>query len=187
MRKLKDSILKLHQEGKNYNQIAAELNCSKGVISYHLGQGQKQKTDIRRDKYRSKCHPFVRKLDNFKQNKLSTNILYNPISNISKLLKAKLETFFRNRKTKMYTKPEFTIDDVIQKFGPNPRCYLTGQLIDIYKPSTYEFDHIIPVSRGGNNSLDNLGICTKEANRAKNTMTHVEFVEFCKLVYQHNQ
>ncbi len=80
----------------------------------------------------------------------------------------------------------FTADDVIKKFGENPKCYLTGDPIDIYKPSTYHFDHIVPISRGGTNTIDNLGICTKAANQAKHSMTHTEFIDFCRRVIDHN-
>lgn len=77
-----------------------------------------------------------------------------------------------------------TIEDIINKFGENPKCYLTGTSIDINNPSTFEFDHIIPVSRGGTSSLDNLGICIKQANRAKERMTPDEFFNLCKLVLE---
>lgn len=40
----KEQILKLRAEGKSYRQIQQELNCSKGTIAYHLGEGQKEKT-----------------------------------------------------------------------------------------------------------------------------------------------
>lgn len=76
----------------------------------------------------------------------------------------------------------FTSQDVIDKFGEAPVCYLTGQPIDISKPRTYQFDHIIPRSRGGTNDLDNLGICTRMANLAKSSMTLDEFTNFCSLV-----
>lgn len=32
---LKEEILKLRKEGKNYNEICELLNCSKGTVSYH--------------------------------------------------------------------------------------------------------------------------------------------------------
>ncbi len=32
---LKDEILKLRNDGKNYNEICEILNCSKGTVSYH--------------------------------------------------------------------------------------------------------------------------------------------------------
>ena len=78
-----------------------------------------------------------------------------------------------------------SVEDVLKKFGENPVCYLTGQSIDLSKPSTYHLDHIIPRSRGGNNSLDNLGLCTKQANQAKTNMTPDELINLCKVILQH--
>ena len=40
---MKEQILQLKQEGKSYRQIQKLLGCSKGTISYHLGEGQKGK------------------------------------------------------------------------------------------------------------------------------------------------
>ncbi len=82
-------------------------------------------------------------------------------------------------------KRTFTPQDIINKFGDNPQCYLTGKLIDIYKPRTYQFDHIIPVAKGGDNSLSNLGICTKQVNSSKTDMTPEEYIELCKEVLTH--
>ncbi len=48
---MKEQILALYAEGKSYRQIQALLSCSKGTIAYHLGTGQKDKTQQRtRDK-----------------------------------------------------------------------------------------------------------------------------------------
>jgi transposase len=44
---MKEQILALAAEGKSYRQIQATLNCSKGTIAYHLGQGQREKTNAR--------------------------------------------------------------------------------------------------------------------------------------------
>ena len=40
---MKQEILKLRAEGKTYDQIQVLLNCSKGTIAYHCGEGQKEK------------------------------------------------------------------------------------------------------------------------------------------------
>ncbi len=87
----------------------------------------------------------------------------------------------------MYQTPTFTVEDVINKFGENPKCYLTGEQLDIYQPRTYAFDHIIPASRGGLSSIDNLGLCTKQANMAKSDLTPDEFYKLCKKVIQHKE
>jgi len=54
MSELSEDILKLRAEGKSYNEIKNELGCSKGTISYYLGEDQKEKTGARRRDNRSK-------------------------------------------------------------------------------------------------------------------------------------
>lgn len=44
---MKEKILNLWAEGKNYDEIKKILGCSKGTISYHCGIGQKEKTQHR--------------------------------------------------------------------------------------------------------------------------------------------
>ena len=56
---MKEHILRLHAEGKNYTQIKNELGCSKGTISYHLGAGQKLKTLERTRDRRSKIRKLI--------------------------------------------------------------------------------------------------------------------------------
>ena len=38
---MKEQILKLREEGKTYNEIQKITGASKGTISYHCGEGQK--------------------------------------------------------------------------------------------------------------------------------------------------
>jgi predicted transcriptional regulator len=64
---MKENILKLRFMGYTYNQIQKELGCSKGTISYHLGEGQKQKTRQRSQKRREEVRDIIR---TFKQNKV---------------------------------------------------------------------------------------------------------------------
>lgn len=179
-------ILSLHQAGKSYSQIAKILNCSKSLVCYYCGQDQKQKTLTRQKINRQKQHPYLKKLQQFSldTSKSIPKILNK--STIKQLLKSKLEFFARQNGDTSYMKPQFTLDDVIQKFGANPTCYLTGKPIDIHKPRTYEFDHIIPRSRGGDNSLDNLGLCSKQANQSKRDMTPDEFINLCKQVLENS-
>ena len=78
------------------------------------------------------------------------------------------------------------VDDIRKQIEDNPICYLTGRKIDINNTRSYHFDHKLPVSRGGDASIDNLGICCREANQAKNDMTTDEFIKFCLEVVKHN-
>ena len=53
-RGLKEDILDLAKKGLSYRQIQKELGCSKSTISYHLGDGQKDKAYARVRKQRDK-------------------------------------------------------------------------------------------------------------------------------------
>jgi transposase len=61
-----EEILKLHKEGKSYNQIKEILGCSKGTISYYLGAGQKEKTLNRTKDIRSRISKYIQE---YKQSK----------------------------------------------------------------------------------------------------------------------
>jgi 5-methylcytosine-specific restriction endonuclease McrA len=182
-------IHQLRSEGKSYREIEKQLGCSKGTICYHLGSDQKAKYTIRRHKSRSKEHPFVKKTQWFKYEKPSKHINKKQTYTTRPLISSKINLFCSTRKgakTMNYNKQNFTVDDVINKFEHSQQCYLTGDKIDINQPRSYHFDHVIPVSRGGDNSIDNLQLATKQANQAKGNMTPDEFLFFCKKVLEHH-
>lgn len=111
------------------------------------------------------------------------------------ILAKKIENFFNsNRKSKKafttkvrdfqrrecdYTRPEFTTNDLLNKIINNPICYLSGREIDLLRGETYHLDHILPNSRGGDNSIENLGLATKEANIGKSNLTIREYIDLC--------
>ena len=146
------------------------MNCSISVICYHCGKGQKEKVHSRVKTYRSR-NPLIRKLDTFNQ-------LYK-----KKGLFNKVTHFNRTKENS-----DVTVKLVLEKLCQDgqAKCYLTGEEIDISQSSTYSFDHIIPVAKGGNNQFSNLGICTQEINMAKSDKTPEEFFELCKKVLIHN-
>lgn len=184
---LKDNILRLREQGLSYRKIEKTLGCSRSTVSYYCGNRQKEKNKERQRINRNLQHPYKRKIEYFSNPRLHLNNK-KPCHKWKKLIQLKIETFFYDRANNMaYRKPEFTVQDVIDKFGEKPKCYLTGKKINIYEPRTYEFDHKIPVSRGGDNSIENLGICTKKANQCKRDMTPTEFIEFCKQVVDFNK
>ena len=43
---MKERILALRNEGLTYNEIKDLLGCSKSTISYHCGEGQKEKSRV---------------------------------------------------------------------------------------------------------------------------------------------
>lgn len=83
-------------------------------------------------------------------------------------------------------KEKFGTTEFFELFGEYSECYLTGRPIDIHDPTSYTFDHKVPTTRNGGNTLENLGICRPEANDAKGAHLVEEFLELCKDVLEHN-
>jgi CRISPR/Cas system Type II protein with McrA/HNH and RuvC-like nuclease domain len=88
---------------------------------------------------------------------------------------------------KKYNATAFSVKELLNHLGENPRCYLTGEAIDLSKGETYSFDHIVPVSKGGLNTLSNLGLCLREINCAKADRTVEEFLYLCSVVLNYNR
>lgn len=61
----------------------------------------------------------------------------------------------------------------------NYRCALTG---DVLSPDDVAIDHIVPISSGGDFSIENSQLVSKAANRAKHTLSQEEFILLCKQV-----
>lgn len=57
------------------------------------------------------------------------------------------------------------------------RCVCCGELLQ----NGYEVDHILPLSRGGDNSPSNLQLLTKTCNRKKSNKTMEEYLENGKI------
>lgn len=175
-RKIKSDILRLRSEGKSYNAIAKELDCSKSVISYHCSPQGGEKARLKK-RNQSVNHKLSRKITAFKSRCTKNNY---------RIFRAKVKTYKRSDKSNSThsivnnIKDGFTAKDVVAKLGANPVCYLTGKKIDLNQPHTFQFDHIIPTSKGGTNNLDNLEICVSEANFAKGDLSLNELYSLCE-------
>lgn len=173
---MKEKILKLRQEGKSYREIQKILGCSKSTVAYHCDDKQKENNKKRVKKRRDSAHPALRKVENFIGRKKIKNACE----------KFQMRDGSGRVDSMSDVKISFKVEDVLNKFGDSPKCYLTGRPIDWNDSSSYSFDHIIPASKGGLNTLDNLQLTCPEANFAKRDLTVEQFIDFCKEVLKHN-
>lgn len=182
-RKVKDEILRLRAEGKSYKQIHKIVGGSSGTIAYHCGPGQKEKCLNKNKLIRQKRHPLHKKIETFYRVEYVQPRIKNKTSKCLELIRGKLTGFFE-RKYKMRVPEGITVEKLLAKFGEEPKCYLTGKSIDLLQPRTYSLDHIVPSSKGGQNTVENMGLCTKTANWSKSDMLLEEYIELCKSVLQ---
>ena len=185
---LKEKILELRNSGLSYNEIAEKLNCSKGSVAYHCNDTTKEKLYAKRyDTDQSHVlYKIKRKVENFSSKYKNSNINISNSSSLNRSITLKIQSFCTDRKKKAYQMLNFTTQDIIQKIESNPYCELSGRPLDINKTSSWHLDHKIPVSRGGNNSIENCQILSKQTNQAKSDMTNDEFLQLCKDILIHN-
>lgn len=166
---MKEEILRLKQENPTwgYKKIAKSLGYSRSTVVYFLRPNEKESCKLRKRKRDKTINGiFKRKKDNFQRN--------------YRLTKSKRQENIQRRL------PTFTAKQLKEKCFDNPTCYLTGRQIDLTNGKSFELDHIIPVSKGGDNSLINCGLTCTPANRAKSDLNLNEFIELCKEILIYN-
>lgn len=64
------------------------------------------------------------------------------------------------------------------------KCHICGEkiVLDIGSPNRLSLDHIVPLSRGGENTKDNVTPTHRRCNQSRSDMTLKEFDEWIKLV-----
>ena len=160
---LKEKILEMREQGFSYNEICGKLNVSKGTVSYHCGKGVKEKQYARQMKPREDWM-WKRAIIDWE-------------------LHRDKDWFRKGQPTRKKALSELkgVINDVYDN-----KCYLTGRELDMENGTNVVFDHKIPKSAGGSNTLENLGLCVKDANQAKSDLTLDELFELCKDILEHN-
>jgi 5-methylcytosine-specific restriction endonuclease McrA len=173
---LEQQIKSLREQGASYSEIKKQLNCSKATISYHLGDGQKQKVRDRTKELR-KNNPLLQKKERF----IAAS------GQVKKPVHDKIRDFqtkdSKGRQVTRLTPDSFNWEDLLSKF--TGKCYLTGRDIDLHKTSEYHLDHIVPRSKGGPGTLENCNFACKAANVAKGDLSLEEFQQLCVEVVKH--
>lgn len=158
---MKEQILQLRELGYSYRRIASELGCPKSLVAYHLSPLVKQK-QLERSKLSNKAR-LSKKVNGFKTCK----------------------KYYRRLKVDS-VKQNYTVKDVLEKFGEEPTCYLTGRKVDLSNTSSWHFDHIVPIAKGGSPELSNMGIACRDANMVKVDLSVEELLTICKEILEHN-
>ena len=182
----RDRILGLRDEGKTYSEIADILKCSKSIVCYHCSESRRENSRARLvNRYPrwerlllKSCSRFInrdkRKTKDKRQRKWKRR------------LREGCDDFQRRVLGRHRNNMTFSYKDVVAKYGMNPKCYLTGEELNFLEPESYQLDHIIPVSKNGDNSLDNLGVVSPQANRVKSDLTVDELLDICRRILIHN-
>ena len=176
----KKEILRLHKKGLSYRAIAKKLGCSKGTISYHCSKNQTEKKRVL----------TANKARGYDLSKKVTAIKSKCTKAQWRAFRTKINGFKRKHKgSKKHANSSWRVHnvsipyiskDVVNKIGSKPICYLTGRKIDLNNTASFTFDHRVPTVKGGTNDLENLEICSTEANLAKAGLLLEDFYSLCE-------
>ena len=176
---IKSEILKLRGLGQTYDQIVQALGCGKSTVCYHCGENQRDKTRTRAKQ--NKNTRLTKKISRFLHTSYIEKNKQDNKFGFDKCIYWKIKRFIR----RVSMTDEIQTAKLLDKIKNNPRCYLTGKLINLEDTKSWHLDHIVPVSRGGSNDVDNCAILTKNVNFAKHNLTNEEFIQLCKDVLIH--
>ena len=90
-----DKVTILRQQGKNYREICKELNISKGTVSYHLGEGQKEKSF---ERHRKQTEGIQRRVNSFIYSKRKKTVEIKPVTRTD--IRRKMRGFVYEKKGK---------------------------------------------------------------------------------------
>lgn len=169
----KYKILSLRKKGFSLRKIAKILNLSKSIVTYYCYPKSKENCRKRQVKYR-KNNIMIEKLRVYKGRKLKDATRDFQRRDDNNKMSPNLKEKYFNHK------------DVVEKFGIETFCYLSGERINLINDTNYSFDHKDPCSLGGLNTLDNLGVTITQVNKMKSDLSIDEFLEWCVKILKHN-
>lgn len=179
---LKEQIILLKSKGKSHKEISKILNCSVSTVSYWCNDMYRKnhltKTNNNRKTWIGKLQ---REVGHFKRIRNLCPKRAISTKDWRKRFALKIHEF----KRRMKNNKGFTASTLLNSINDptHIKCYLTGRNIDLTKDD-YHLDHIIPVSKGGSCTLDNLGFTCPEANQSKFNLMLDEYLSLCKEVLE---
>jgi len=182
MTPLNKQIIALRQKRLTFAQIAKQLKCSKSTVSYALRKKTRERSKEKHAEYPRHFKKTNSKIYSFTNPRISTRNKAAWYINKSPRQSSKAISDKASRFQRPMT---FNYKDVHAKYGDHFPCALTGRPLEFNEPQTYEYDHILPTARGGDNTIDNLQLLCPEANKAKGMMTDDEFKDLCREVIIH--
>lgn len=167
--------IRTEEELKESNRIRMRRYYEKHKNKIKKNQAKRMKERYNTDeKFRKKC--LKRSREYVKRRGLGY------IRKYQKGYRQKRKFWFLSREANKRSKFENTITAMdLWKIAKKQKliCPLTG---DRLTTESVSVDHIIPRSKGGKNTLDNIRLVSYWANIAKNGLTDQEFLELCKKV-----
>lgn len=177
-------VVELRKQGKTFKEISEILHCSKATVSYYCSNGNREH---KLEYSKSGLEPYIKRIVKSTtafQNRKPRNKVRFKCQNWYQSFKSRVSNFVGNweNKNKMKAEKRFGYKEVLDYIGGwETKCYLTGRYLDL-RVDDYEFDHIVPISKGGSCELSNLGITCAEANQAKADTSLEDFIQLCKEV-----
>jgi len=152
-RTIKIEIIENLLEFYKPTKIAAELGIPRSRVYSRTAKGKESRKKVNKKQYKF---------------------------NLRSYLNNRLQRFKKRDKNNEF---DYTVDDFLEHVGDKPVCYISGKPINLeLHKGEYDFDHIIPLAKGGTSALENLGLTISKYNRMKWTMTTEEFREECKFL-----
>ena len=176
MTKLQTRINDLYWDGLSNRAISKECDCTEKMVEFYLNRLMSKVNHKRRKTpaYKAKHKPrskipkyFIDRVTSFKKRKSET-----AEEKYTKVLKRRIYTFTKGNNM-------FTPKELLEKISKEPKCWITGKSIELKDTSSWQLDHKVPKSQGGENTLENCDIATKDANSCKGPLLMEDFISIC--------
>ena len=195
----KEEIIDLYKSGKTQKEIVDLFELSKSTVCYIVNPDQKEKSRNRMQKRRT---VFTRKIDSFfDRTYVKPRDHKTMYKRPERRFEYKVRSIFRDKKDSTKGLDMKTRQQEVRDFlwpikekdkkgneYPYTNCAITDKKVSVMEPDKHpdamSFDHALPSSRGGANSLKNIQPLMQRINEMKNNDTNEEFFKHIKLIVE---